>query len=1016
MKPRKLILQAFGPYAHRQELDFTALSDQGFFLIHGPTGAGKTTILDGISFALYGQTSGGLREAKDMRSHFADPNLETLVIFDFQINDRRYRVERSPEQKVPKHKGEGFKCHPAWANLFELRGDPLEHPEPLAQERVSLVDERLERLLGFKADQFRQVVLLPQGRFQEFMLSDSTARQSVLQALFQTERYAEVTKQLAVAEKELSDEVALKQHDVQSIKDLLAVQSVTQAEELLHTRTLRIEALQAEQIAARDHLDHATQALSKGHETERHFKEKAQAQTILEELQNQRQIMTIRKTELEQAQRAQGVLPIAQNLQESLLRSQELQTIRESLENKLQISEKFVLECLTRMEKAKDSEHRRQELVRSIDRLKDLEPRLQTLESKREEVRKSIQAKAQLETEIDKLDFKREKSTTSHQAIQARHLVLQQEAAQGEARERLHASSRQQRTQRDELERYYLIAKDALTAYEDAENHALDLKAKRENASKDLSVLIEKRHLGQAALLSGHLEEGEPCPVCGSIEHPCKASGGWEIPGESRIHQAQDEVNTFETLYNQAMDLLQQRHGAYERDRARTEVLQEALGEYAKDPSEAFVERETEARSALEKSREAERLLSSLEIDLNQARACQEGLDAEWKDLQQQLEAIKLEEAAQKAQVRLLEENLLLELKAPGALSTRLEQAETELKKIDEEIELATAAHQEARMECAQSKAHLEAHSENILQAEREQEARNQSLLETLKAHRFRDLQSYELAKRSPEEMEELQGAVQSFENQLQAAEERLKQALELTQNAIPPDLDALTKALEKAQKHITQVTESLSRLESESALFLERLSSLKEKLAHLETREARFRSVTRMAKTARGESGMHISFERYAQGLVLDQVLRIASERLLRMSNGRYALHRNHEDTKDSLDLSVSDARTGQQRSVSTLSGGEAFQASLALALGLSDVVQRHANGIRLETVFIDEGFGSLDPEALDLALRTLEDLQQGGRLVGLISHLEEVKARISARLEVIPGPGGSRAVFQVG
>lgn len=1011
MKPRKLILQAFGPYAHRQELDFTTLSDQAFFLIHGPTGAGKTTILDGISFALYGQTSGGLREAKDMRSHFADPNLETVVIFEFQIHDRRYRVERSPEQKVPKAKGEGFKCHKAWANLFELRGD---HPEPLAQEKLSLVNERLERLLGFKADQFRQVVLLPQGRFQEFMLSDSAQRQSLLQALFQTERYATITQNLSLEEKALSDEITFKRDEIQAIKDQMAVQSVSQAEELFHTRTLRIEALQSEQKSCQARLEQATQALQEGHEARRHFKEKAEAEEALDRLQSQRQLMNIRKTELDQARRAQGVLPIVQNLQDSLFRSQELQARREALQKDVRDAEEQVAQCVGDMERAKDSDHRRQELLKSIERLKDLEPRLQSLESKREEVRKSIQIKAQLELELDKLDFKREKSAKEYQDIQERHTALQQEAIQGEARERLHALARQQRNQRDELERYYLIAKDALTAYEEAESHALDLKGKREKAKNELSLLLDKRHQAQAVLLSGQLQDGEPCPVCGSAEHPFKATGGTELPDEARIHQAQDQVNTLETLYNQAMDVLHQRHGAYERDRARTEVLQEALGEYAKDTAEAFMERESEARSFLEKSREAERLLSSLDIDFQQARARQEGLDAEAGRLQQRLEGVKLEEAAHKAQVRLMEESLLSELKAPGALSTRLEQAEQELKRLDEALERASQAHQEALQHCAEAKARLDAHRETLEEAEREQAARNQSLLEALKAHRFRDLQSFELAKRSPEDMEELEKVVQDFESQFQASTERLQRALESTQGLMPPDIDALTKELEKTQKQLNHHSECLGRLESENALFLERLGALKEKWTHLEQREARFHCVARMARAARGESGNHLAFERYVQGIVLDQVLRIASERLLRMSNGRYALHR--DVASENLDLSVSDAHTGQQRSVNTLSGGEAFQASLALALGLSDVVQRHANGIRLETVFIDEGFGSLDPEALDLALRTLQDLQQGGRLVGLISHLEEVKARIPARLEVIPGPGGSRAVFQVG
>jgi exonuclease SbcC len=233
------------------------------------------------------------------------------------------------------------------------------------------------------------------------------------------------------------------------------------------------------------------------------------------------------------------------------------------------------------------------------------------------------------------------------------------------------------------------------------------------------------------------------------------------------------------------------------------------------------------------------------------------------------------------------------------------------------------------------------------------------------------------------------------------------------------PDLPFLQIARDRAQARFSQAGEALGQAQSEQAS-LQRLATT---LAALEVRqgaeERRHRAAANLARVARGEDGARVSFERYVQGALLDEVLVSASERLRRMSKQRYALQRatTGGDLRRAggLELEITDSHTGRARAVSSLSGGEGFQASLALALGLSDVVQRHAGGIRLDTVFIDEGFGSLDSEALDLALRTLEELNQGGRLVGLISHLDDVKARISARLEVTPGPGGSHARFRV-
>jgi exonuclease SbcC len=309
-------------------------------------------------------------------------------------------------------------------------------------------------------------------------------------------------------------------------------------------------------------------------------------------------------------------------------------------------------------------------------------------------------------------------------------------------------------------------------------------------------------------------------------------------------------------------------------------------------------------------------------------------------------------------------------------------------------------------------------HQRHLAEATREFGRRREALQAALEAAKFRDVEDFESARRDPATQERMEIDIRAYGEALASAEARQQRAAAQTENQVMPDLEALAQAHTEAQHQLENAAEAQTRLETQ----LQQLRQHREALEVINTarlaKDRRHSILSHLAQVARGDEGPRIPFERFVQGAILDEVLASASQRLLRMSRGRYTLRRASSalDLRKSggLELEVPDAHTGRARAASTLSGGEGFQASLALALGLSDIVQRHAGGVRLDTVFVDEGFGSLDSEALDLALGTLEDLKQEGRLVGIISHLEEVKQRISARLEVQPGILGSRAAFR--
>jgi len=1017
LKPLRLVLQAFGPYATRQELDFADLDGQDFFLIHGPTGAGKTSILDGISYALYGETSGGQREAKDMRSHFADPAMETRVRFEFQLGDHIYRVDRCPEQMVPKQRGGGQKKQSYTANLWELEAGEA---SPLATEKPTAVDARVIELMGFKASQFRQVVLLPQGRFQEFMLAGSTERQAILQVLFQTERYARITQALADEEKSLKETMRATLAESRQLLEQVGIESVEDLPGLIKESERRGALLKQEQEKIVENATAAAGALQDGLRAADLMKEKEAAEAEKAELLSRSQSMEVRRTEQERARRAEAVRPAARRLADAQERNRDLREEEKRLAEAADSHANAFAKSEEILARAEGQEIRREELRRSILRLKELEPKLAALETSRTEVRALALERGRVEDELSGLKQRAERATQGLSRLQIQLQDLKNEADQADAREHLLYLAKKQRGQRDELERYWLQARDAKEALDGAEGTLWAAKDERSASLEALQALLARRHEAHAASLARDLSAGTPCPVCGSTEHPQPAHSLVDLPEEDAIRAAQDRYDLAETTLARAQENATQRHGAYEALRARTDGLLDALGNLAQEPAENFAAQEAERRADLERSSAATTRLPSVELDWKEAEDRKRAADEALEGCQSSLEELRTRETEAKAKVRFLEESLLSELRAPGALSTRREQAERELAESERELQEARAARDAAQSEAQGAKARLEAHRERMRDGLAEIHLCELELDEAVTAGRFRDRPDFELALRSPEEQEALAQELEAYASALQSAEDRLRRAETEAEGVRAPDLDALRTSVEAAQSRLSKAGEELGQAQAELSNLQRVKQTLEEKDAEIAGLDRRYRVLGKLARAAKGEDGSRISFERYVQGAILDEVLVSASERLRKMSKQRYALRRatGAGDLRKAggLDLEVTDTHTGRARAVSTLSGGEGFLASLALALGLSDVVQRNAGGIRLDTVFIDEGFGSLDQEALDLALRTLEELKQGGRLVGLISHLEEVKTRIPARLEVIPGPGGSRAVFRVG
>ena len=1036
MRPLRLVMKAFGPYAAEQVLDFSELGDRSFFLIHGPTGSGKTSILDAICFALYGDTSGAQRDGRLMRSHLAGPLDPTEVTFDFALGERRYRVRRSPQWERPARRGRtGTTTEPHRAVLWEMTGPAAPSPARLhvLADKPSEVDERIERLLGFRSDQFRQVIVLPQNRFMDFLMTDSSERQEILEVLFKTEIYKAVEEALKARAKDLADALA-RARDHRAI--LLAQAEADTEEQLAAKRdTLRERLEDADRRAAalRGRAEAARARLEEGRKAEAALRELDDARAALAALEAQAAEMETQRGLLDRSRVAATLAPAQENLKARRAGAEQAALEANQAERRLQEAwerrDKAVRAL--QVEQARQSE--RDQAARRLVQLEGLADAVEALpglrrelgEAEADHVRREREA-ADLRDRITRL--KADLKETDRALLEAAGTKAKAEALQSECR-MLEAALTEYRDVAA-LSRELEEAVRTLDAHR--EEQARREAALRE-ARRELAALEAAWRSGQAAILARNLVPGRPCPVCGATDHPAPAPPVADLPSSDDLDRKRAEVEGLEAELDQVRRLVQEKATAVAALEGGLGARRRQLEALAKQPAARAATTEGGEAALAE---EAARVKAELEQAAAVARA-EEELERRRNDLARRLEAAdgpggereRAEEGLRLARTRLDEARARLgereagvpeDLRDPAALAQAVTAVRRRCEALNKAYEQARAEAEQAGNELAAAEAAAKAARERAEKERAAAEEEERSFARAVLAHGFAGLEDFERARRTPEEMQELERRLTAYQGSLLAARRRFEAAEAAGQGLVAPDLEALEAAARAAAAELEQATHAAGVLSSEFQQLEARVVELEAVAREIQTLDARYAVVGRLADVASGKNALRVSFERYVLGALLDEVLRAASVRLRAMSQGRYDLLRSREGADrraaGGLDLEVSDFYTGTNRPVATLSGGESFLASLSLALGLADTVQSLAGGVRLDTVFIDEGFGSLDPEALDLALRTLIDLQRGGRLVGIISHVPELKERIDARLEVTPGRRGSTARFIVG
>lgn len=1017
MRPLCLTMTAFGPYAAVQKLDFMELQDRTFFLIHGPTGAGKTTILDGMCFALYGDASGTQRDGKSMRSDHADGIMITEVVFDFAIGESRYQVKRVPEQERPKKRGEGTTTMLAQAELWSI---PLAGEPTLITAKWLDVTRQIESILGFKSNQFRQVVLLPQGEFRKLLTANSSERQEIMQALFKTDLYRSIEEKLkdkASQLKKINDELTkqrqwvLQEAGIVQERDLL--ESLQQNQQAIEKAALQIKSTSEE-------LKEAQQAVSQGMAIQEKIKEKQLAQQFLAELTERKLSIDEERAQLVRATGAAGLFDAEKNVstlaQDIVKLEENIKNYQTNVESGIEQQKKLQQEF--EAEAAKEAE--RAEATRNIIHLQQLENKIILLQESLETVtlRQTEVRQAAKEKQDAELACTLGQQNIDH--LQAKQQQYMQIASQVGTLEVQWLEAQRLLTKRKQLE----DSRQAFTKLKHqvgaAETQLSDLDKAVERARNSFLQLQHDWVQGQAALMASNLVAGSGCPVCGSTEHPRPAERIGNVPDERQIKTAQLQMETIDKKREQCRtgwSSLQTEWNTW--GKRITDLVEELQGQ-AEIPLLELIQRAHSAREQYEQAMAADRKVKEVAAQLEKWMA-EQALHN--KKLEQVNETWRQADILYKAAEAVVQERKMAipeEFQVKGKLTAALQMAERKSQQYKIAWEQVQHNMQQGMQLLVKNQTILENAQSRLSDSKRHYEEEQQQFNERVASAGFIDKEDYEKAKKSQAAMQLAAEKITAFDRDFNGAAIRLEQAAKAAADLVLPDIVQLQQVAKEMQQRYNEVLAAHANLETQiirQRAWLKKILELNENIG---TIESQYAVTGRLAEVANGGNEHKLTLQRFVLGTLLESVTVAANERLKMMSRNRYYLQRTldraRKNAAGGLDLEVFDNYTGIARGVGTLSGGETFLASLSLALGLADVVQSYSGGIHLDTILVDEGFGTLDPESLDFAVKALIDLQQGGRLVGIISHVPELKERIDARLEVMTTERGSKACFKIG
>ncbi len=1045
MKPIKLRMSAFGPYAGVvPEIDFEAFEESGLFLISGDTGAGKTTIFDAICFALFGVTSGTYRDAKNLRSDYAAADVETFVEFLFSHQGQKYRIYRQPTYERPKKSGTGTTTQAEVVALYEGSEAPL--------EGTKKVNARIRELLNIDEKQFKQIAMIAQGEFWKLLNATTDDRTKILRTIFMTEDYNKIEFKL----KEYMDQSHAEKKTIETTLNN-ELDRITVNEKSLFTEKLSDFQEKARESKSFWNIKEILKLLQEIQKEDEELSQKEQEQlatqqSILDrkkgklsvaEVNNQllERVETLKKQEKILLEQQEDMKTMEEKLGRQKVATREVKPVYSEWKGKcgeIVQKEQELLEQKKKTEQSKEqqevAEQRKQSagkrkeegesLQKKAERIEEQEPQYEQRETLRnklagfQEIGKELQnKKEQLEQEEAELQKNRSNLETEIAKLKDVPTMLQKigsekenlENIQNELKELMEKDVPKVSNLREVLEQKQQECQNAIDTYQKADEE-------KRQAEQLLDYC-------RAGLMAQKLSKGSPCPVCGSTEHPHPAELSEDSISEEVVKKISEEVEVLRSRKDGLVTEAETTKASLESEEKHLNQKLEKIQGNA-----VFTQVETGSpldvfdeylRQQLLQVQEKEKTLKDEVARLENSQTELEKNHTAQLELTQQKEINggKLLEntshvSATQASLRGLEQ---LEYDSVQTAREEKEKAKALAKEIRKEIEDAEVVWQDAVNNYTACKTKLQTLSASLQQEKEKEELLRKQYEEIRKEKGFDSEESFLEYAVEESALEETEQIITKYQSDVQVNQGQLQDAME---NAAGKELINLEELQETVRREST-VLSDLQRVMNQTLVRMEKNAETRQKMEALEqplmdiTKQSE--RCSRLYNLVKGKlyGKPKITLEQYIQATGFDRIIHAANRRLMPMSDNQYELHRreNAMEIKGStfLDLEVLDNFTGRRRPVGSLSGGESFKASLSLALGLSDTISSSRGGIQMDALFIDEGFGTLDRKSIDNAMDILMQLSGQKKLVGIISHREELMENIPQQIRVNKTKDGS-------
>lgn len=905
MRPLKITMSAFGPYAGEVTLDMQKLGKSGIYLITGDTGAGKTTVFDAISYALYGEASGNYRENTTLRSKYASADTPTFVELEFEYNNEIYKINRNPEYPRPNKRGEGFTKQNANAELVMPDGSVI--------TKIKEVSAKVEEIIGINKNQFSQIAMIAQGDFRKLLNCETNERSKIFRKIFKTEPYHNIEIKLSSLfnelkrnrEKEKSgieqyiNQLKCNENDTLSLEleraksgDVLIEDVIKLAGEIINKDTLEYTKTQKNIESINEEIEKINSNIKLYEKQEATKKAYAKASAQLEELKTKRNdCEKAYKSAEAQRERLDDLTRKINLINSKMPKYDELKSLENSIKERAQSFEKSNNSLKLKQQEITLLEKEMNEKSKALEEVKGADLLVQKLTVQKEEINKKAEALKELKTEIDRC-----------------------------------------KTEQKNLKNAQSFAKSALDEY-----------GALENEYNQIYIAFFNE---QAGIIADELKDGEPCPVCGSTSHPNLARKSENAPSQADVESAQNLVKKAQEKADKARDT--------------ASALKSRVDEIAANVKSA-----------------AKKLFGTD--------------DNVFDNYNNNINALKKEYDDTLALLKTANEKLNLYQK----LDKEIPKIQKKQKSLSDEISTLNT-------QKASDEAFISENTKRVTSVKSELDFESADLAkDKLKEYTNLSNDIKNAIEKSKNDFDDIKSKYDTQKGTKASLENALKEFKEI-------DLASLNEKslkLNEYKKGVDETAKSLySRIENNKLL----VDDISKKRDILKEYDDKYVWLKALSETANGDiSGKEkITLETFVQMTYFDSIIRKANIRLLTMSDGQYELVRRSDaetlKKNEGLALDVIDHFNGSTRSVSTLSGGESFMASLCLALGLSDEIQSSNGGIKLDTMFVDEGFGSLDGEALDRALSALTSLSQGNRLVGIISHVDALCDRIDNKIVI--------------